>query len=89
MPLFRKDNNETLDYERDLSDWLPAGDTIAASEWIVPTGITKVSDSFTTTTATIWLSGGTIDTDYIVVSRITTTQGRITDRTYTFRIRAK
>lgn len=80
---FTKDPDSTLDYGNDWSAWLTdAGDdTIATSVWIVPDGITKASDSHTTTTTTIWLTGGTLGTRYNVVNRITTTQGRTEDRT--------
>lgn len=85
---FVKDPNEVLDYVRDWTTAL-AGDTIATSAWTVPSGITKDSDSNTTTTATIWLSGGTLDADYALVNRITTAGGRTMRKTLTFRIRPK
>ncbi len=60
-----------LDYGEDWTAWL-AGETLATSEWTVPSGITNVDDSFTTTTAFIRLSGGTSGQEYVVVNRITT-----------------
>ena len=47
-----------LDY---VADWQPrlAGDIIATSIWILPTGIVGGAQAKTDTTATIWLSGGT------------------------------
>lgn len=54
------------------------GDTILTSTWIVPSGITKDSDSNTTTAATIWLSGGTDGEPYELTSAIVTVAG-ITD----------
>jgi hypothetical protein len=58
---FTKDPQAVLDYEIDWSAWLTAAgdDTISASSWTATTGITIDSDSNTTTTATVWLSGGT------------------------------
>lgn len=89
MPdVFIKDPDEVLDYVRDWTEALE-GDTIATSTWAVPTGITKVSDSHTTTAATIWLSGGTLGSDYAVVNRVTTTGGRTFDKTLMFFIRSK
>jgi hypothetical protein len=76
-----------LDFELDWSAWLPEGDTITSTEWIVPDGITKGSDTHTTTTATVWLSGGTVNTSYPVTCRITTAQGRTDDRTIRLTIR--
>lgn len=85
---FVKDPDEVEFYVRDWSADLD-GDTIATSTWTVPSGITKDSDTNTTTTATIKLSGGTLGSDYALVNRITTAAGRTLDKTLTFRIRGK
>jgi len=61
-PVFTKDSDETLDYQIDWSSWLGT-DTISTSTWVVDSGITKVSDTNTTTTTVIWLSGGSDGTD--------------------------
>lgn len=80
--IFTKDPNATLDYQVDWSAWLDT-DTIIASTWVVPTGLTNASDAFTTTTATIWLSGGSLVTKaYVVVNRIATAAGRTEDRSF-------
>lgn len=76
-----KDPDAVLDYGHDWSAWLIDGDQIAASTWIVPTGITKESDSHDATTTTVWLSGGELDKRYFLVNRVTTTAGRTDDRT--------
>jgi hypothetical protein len=70
-----KDPDAVLDYQVDWSAWLGV-DTISTSTWVVPTGITKNSDTKTTTTATIWLRGGTAGTLYLVTNRIVTAGGR-------------
>lgn len=75
-----KDPNAVLDYLIDWSAFLGT-DTIATSTWIVPTGITKDSDTRTTTTTTIWLSSGTAGHTYELTNRITTAGGRTDDRT--------
>lgn len=75
-----KDPDATVDYERDWSLWMAAGDTIVTSTWIVPTGLTKTDESNTTTTATVWLSGGAVGETYRVTNRIVTAQNRIDDR---------
>lgn len=82
---FSKDPNAVLDYAVDWSRWL-AGDEISTSEWTVPGGLTKVSDSMTTTKATVWLSGGTAGQSYIVTNRITTTGSRTEERSFTIRV---
>lgn len=78
--IFVKDPDSKLDYTVNWAAWLGT-DTIASSAWVVPTGLTQVSVSSTTTTATIVISGGTAGQTYMITNRITTTQGRIDDRT--------
>ncbi len=85
--MFTKDPDAELDYRRDWSKWLPEGDTIETSTWLVPDGITSESESHDDTTATIWLSGGTVGQSYEITNRITTTEGRTDDRTFTVAIR--
>ncbi len=82
---FTKDPNAVLDYSIDWTRWL-AGDQIAASEWIVPSELTRMADSKTATSATVWLSGGTAGQSYIVTNRITTAAGRTEDRSFTIRV---
>ena len=87
---FIKDPNATLDYTFDWEDFLEdQSDTISSATFIVPTGLTKTNESTTDTTATVWLSGGTVGTKYSVVCRITTVGGRIDDRTIEITIREK
>jgi len=72
---FTKDPNAIKDYTLDWSEWLD-DDTISTSSWSVPTGITKVTDSTTSTTTIIWLSSGTQGSDYELFNTITTAGGR-------------
>lgn len=88
MALRVKDPDSVIDYVWDWSAWLGA-DTILTSTWIVPTGLTKTSQSNTTTTATVWLSGGTLGASYQVTNRIVTNQGRTEDRTMEIVIRER
>ena len=85
---FTKDPNATLDYTIDWSTWLGA-DTISTSAWTVPGGITKDSDSNSTTTTTIWLSGGEALAEYSLVNRIVTAGGRTDDRTILVKVADK
>ncbi|MCC6394787.1 MAG: hypothetical protein IT167_29610 [Bryobacterales bacterium] len=82
---FTKDPNAVLDYSIDWTRWL-AEDQIVASEWIVESGLTKMADSKTAASATLWLSGGTAGQSYIVTNRITTAAGRTEDRSFTIRV---
>lgn len=83
-----KDPDEVLDYQLDWSGRL-GSDTIASSSWTVPAGITKNSDTNTTTVTTIWLSSGTLNSSYDLQNRVTTTGGRTMDQTVRIRIKAK
>jgi len=85
-----KDPDATLDYTVDWSDWLVGGDTISGTPtWAVPTGITKASQTNTTTTATITLSGGTANVDYDVACKITTAASLIDERTIHIKVRQR
>lgn len=74
MSIFVKHPDAVLDFGFDWSDWLDTGETIEASSWTVPTGLTKVGESFSDTVTKIWLSGGTAGTEYTVVNTIETTE---------------
>ena len=82
---FLKDPDATLDYQVDWTAWLETGETITVSTWTVDPGITVgtggQAPSHTGTAATIWLSGGTVGTVYNATNEITTSDGRIDDRT--------
>ena len=79
---FNKDPDAKLDYQIDWSTWLGT-DTISTSSWAVDTGLTKVSESNTTTTATVWLSGGTLNQEYSAINTVVTAAGRTDQRTIT------
>lgn len=78
-----KDPQATLDYTLDwtIGGWLGT-DTIASVLWTVPSGITQAAASNTTTSATIWLSGGTLLASYTITCRITTAAGRTDERSF-------
>jgi hypothetical protein len=80
-----KDPNAVLDYSVDWTRWLN-GDSIATSDWTVPPGLTEVTDTHTSTKATVWLSGGSVGQTYTVTNRITTTGGRTDDRSFDVKI---
>ena len=72
---FEQDEGDVLDYIHRAERFLD-GDTISTSTWEADSGITIGSDSNDTTTATVWLSGGTSGDTYIVTNRIVTAGGR-------------
>jgi len=89
MEDYIKDPDAVLDYTFDWSNWLTGGETIATSQWVVPSGITKDSEANDTTTTTIWLSSGVAGSDYEITNRITTSGGRTDDRTFKVRVRSR
>ncbi len=54
-----KDPESVLDYTQDWSNVLATGESISTSAITVPVGLTEDSETNTTTTSTVWLSGGT------------------------------
>lgn len=78
---WKKDPNAILPYTLDWGQWLN-GDTISSVVWSVPSGLNSVTESNTTTTATITLSGGTVGKVYDVRCRIFTAAGKADDRTF-------
>lgn len=86
---FVKDPDATLDYTWNWSDWLGA-DTITGTPTItVPAGITKTTQSNTTTAVTAWLTGGTAGTAYDVACKIVTAGGRTDERTIRIEVRQR
>lgn len=84
-----KDPQALLDYTVDWSSWLVGEDQIASVSWTVPAGITQFAATFTGTTATIWLSGGSAGESYDVVCHVVTDEGREDDRTLRFKVAHK
>ncbi len=89
MTTFIKDPDATLNYTVDWSKYLGTTDTISTSTWIVPAGLTQNTVSQSTTTATIFLSSGTLDVSYEVTNRINTVAGIIDDRSFVIKIGEK
>ena len=80
-----KDPNAVEPFVWDFADVMAEttpDDTISSATFTVPAGITKDSDSNTTTTATAVLSGGTVGESYDILCRIVTAAGRTIDKTY-------
>lgn len=74
--------DEVADYQLDFSSNLDSGDTISTDTWTVPSGITEDNNTNTTTTATVWLSGGTAGAKYLIQCQVVTVQGRTKDRQF-------
>lgn len=72
-----------LDYMLDwnANSWLGA-DTLITVTWTVDTGVTVVTQAKTSTTATIWLSGGSLGVTYWIKCTIVTAAGRTESRSF-------
>ena len=84
-----KDPDSVVDYQIDWSATMgesSPNDTIATSSWSADNGLTVDSDSNTTTTATVWVSGGTRATYANLVNTITTVGGRTHERTIVIKL---
>lgn len=86
---FTKDPAGIIDYTVRWTSWLPSGDTISSSTWIVPAGIVKVSEANNTTDAIIFLASGTVGQIYPVTNRVITAGGRQNDQTISILIEEK
>lgn len=92
-----KDPDSVLDYQLDFSAWLGDGESITDADWTVDGGLVVEHSAFTATTATVWLSGGTLsDTRVTTIAnatcRITTDsvpESRVDDHTLQLLIKAR
>jgi hypothetical protein len=97
-----KDKDETLDYSLDWSRALEGGETIQSVAWYIVDstdtkvafasgqtveGLRHVSQSNTTTVATIYLDLGNENQEYKIFCAVTTTSSRVKERSVKIRIR--
>ncbi len=86
------DPEDELDYQLIFDKLLIDDDTITNVTWsATPAGITIVTakNSFTETTATVWLSGATLGSVFTITAHVTTEQGRVIDRSFKVVCRAR
>ena len=83
-----KDPDEILIFGINWADYL-GQDTILTSSWVVPAGVTAVSNAFTDTLASVKLSGGTLGQVYRITNRITTSDGETVDKSLDIEIAEK
>ena len=86
MSQYTKDPDAVLDFAVDWSEWIEGQDTIVTSVWESPDGLTTADPDLDGAKATIWLSGGVANMTYRVVNRVTTSAGRVDDRTLRVRV---
>jgi hypothetical protein len=90
--IFAKDPDEVLDFSIDwnleLASLGSPEDTISASVWTVPTGITEGANAINAGFTTVFLSGGTAGETYIIHNQITTDSLRVYERSIAVQVRA-
>lgn len=77
---FVRDPDSVLDFRWDWSSWL-AEDEVIDTASVTVAGVTKDDEENSTTTVTVWISGGSAGSTGSATCRITTNQGRSDDRT--------
>ena len=90
MKAYTKDQEATRTYEIDWSDYLQGlGDavTISDSEWTVPDGLTLEGQSVNGSSMLVKLSGGTVNVNYTIYNKITTSDGDADRRAFLVRVR--
>ncbi len=89
LATYDKDPDATLDYSIDWSAWLPSGDALSTATWSTSDPDLEVAGSpapsHAAGIATAWLTGGTAGQRYTVTCRVTTTGGRVDDRSILLR----
>jgi hypothetical protein len=78
----------TINWAATLSESSP-GDTISSSAWTADSGVVIDSDTNTTTTATAWVSGGTLHKYADLINSVVTDGGRTYDRTIVLKIQER
>lgn len=86
--LLYKDPEENLNYDLDWTFWLE-GDTIVSSSWDIPPELQLVDQTFTTTTSSAYIAGGTLGENYRISCTVNTQFGRTTKRTSVVRVTSK
>ena len=75
MSLWVKDPLDVASYTFDWSSFLATGETISSRTTTVDANLTKLSDSATTTTVSVKVSGGTNGTQSLVTCQVVTSAG--------------
>ena len=86
---YNKRPHDVLDYVVDFTRWLSDGDTIKAATSLIGTVGTTIaitSTSHTSTTATVWISGGADGQTAEVVVRVETMLGRTKEACFKIRV---
>jgi hypothetical protein len=78
--------DERKDFTIDYTQFLATGDVIVGSSWASDTGLMLTSPTYTTTSATVFVSGGSANYAYRLFNTATTAGGRVVTRRIWIRI---
>lgn len=82
-----KDPDTRTYFVLDWVDDVREGETLSATTWYVPAGITKISEALNGTVSTVWLSGGTAGQNYECVCRAVYDNSRTEDWTLVVQVK--
>jgi len=84
-----KDPQATLIHSHDLTAWLQDGETITAQAVTAQSGLTISGVTEAGGVVTYTVEGGTAGVDYIVTCQVTTSDGRIDERSVRYKVRER
>lgn len=85
-----KDPTAVLDYQFYWGAWLASGESITATNIVVPPGITLQSQPVVSgAMVTFWLAGGTAGVTYLIQCEIQTSQGRTDSRSFNLQVQTR
>ena len=84
-----KDPQASLRHSIDWSPWLESGETITAQTVTAPDGITTDQVTQADGVVSYRISGGTAGGDYKITCQITTSTGRVDQRSVLYRVRER
>lgn len=84
-----KDPDSVIDYGCDFTEWLDEGETIDSSTWLPVSGLTLTYSANTGYITGITVTGGEVGKRYILTNRVTTTDGRIEERSMRIVVKQK
>jgi hypothetical protein len=86
---FDKQPRELLDYDIDLSRWMPDGDHAVSAQVFIDDGLTLEATIITATQVKLWISGGTDGENYLIAVLTTTSGGRLKEVDIEIRVRER
>ncbi len=90
MPIIgsqKQQPSETLDYDIDFSDWLPAGDVITTVQLSVDQAGLTLSYALQSPKVKVWCSGGTNGITYKITVKATTNDGRVKEVEFKLKVK--